>query len=155
MDWKLHPPGAHFQTPGLFGLSPPGRPLSLREHTDTLSQLLTPGPIGHNPWNEGVAREAFIRELLATQIDNRKRHGSQQILELPRGERGRVAINLWMHKDVAPLFNKMWDEIEAAFKKRKDAASGDSIGVASAYRSAEQDNGVFERWREQPRTRSP
>lgn len=140
MDWKLHLPGAHFQTPGLLGLSPPGKPLSLRENTDTLSQLLTPGPIGHNPWNEDVARQAFIRELLTTQINDRKKRGSQQILELPRGERKPIADDHEMHKDVAPLFNKLWDEIREAFKKRKDAAKGDSIGIASAYRSAEQDN---------------
>ncbi len=145
MDWKLHPPGAHFQTPGLLGLSPPGAPLSLREHTDTLRQLLTPGPIGHNPWNEDVAREAFFRALLAAQIDARTSAGSKQILELPKGERRGIADGEEMHKDVAPLFNRMWDEILKAFKERKGAAKNDSIGVASAYRSAARDNRAWYR----------
>ena len=138
MDWKLHPPGAHFQTPGLLGLSPPGKPLSLREHTDTLSQLLTPGPVGHNPWNEKVAREAFYRALLTAQINARE--GKKPIWGLPDTELKKVTNDKYMHKDVAPLFNKMWDEIEKDFKARKGAAKGDSIGVASAYRSAADDN---------------
>ncbi len=105
-----------------------------------MSQLLRPGPIGHNPWNEKVALEAFIRALLAKQIKSRRRHGSKPVWGLPDEDLKPVADRKQMHKDVAPLFNKMWDEIVAAFKKRKDLAKGDSIGVASAYRSAETDN---------------
>jgi hypothetical protein len=106
MDWKLHPPGAHFQTPGLLGLSPPGRPLSLREHTDALSQLLTPGPIGHNPWNEKVAREAYIRALLAKQTAARGE--KKPIWGLPDEELKPVPNAKRMHKRSAKPTQGWW-----------------------------------------------
>jgi len=81
MDWNLRPRDAHFRTPGPLGLSRGGKPLALHVSTDTLSQLLTQDPIGHNPWNEKVALEAFLRELKSTQISARS--GRTPIWGLP------------------------------------------------------------------------
>jgi len=145
MDLKLRAPGAHFRTAGPLGLSRSGGPLTLRSNVDSLSEILTPGPIGHNAWNERAAHVAFSRALLAKQIESRQARGSKQILGLPKSELRSVPDGQEMHKDVAPLFNKMWQEIEAAFKARKNATTGDLIQVASAYRSASRDNDAW--WR--------
>lgn len=50
-----------------------------------------------------------------------------------------------MRKDIAPLFQRMWDVMEKEFKARSHASAGDSVGVASGYRSAEYDRGAWYR----------
>jgi hypothetical protein len=89
----------------------------------------------------------FKRDLIAKQVGRRVEHHKKAILGLPDIELDYVAGDRHqrMRKDVAKVFNVMWDEIKRAHAARTDRAPGDSIGVASAYRDAKADAVAWER----------
>jgi hypothetical protein len=151
------PLGLHLRIDGKFA---PGFP-----HSGLPLRLVVPGQLGSSDWHvaAGTSRskehatrhaasplsplEKFKKALIAKQVANRVAHGKKAILGLdaeslspiPGGER------MQMKSEVAPLFKAMWDEIVSDHKARAGATAGDSIGVASAYRSAKQDEGAWQR----------
>ena len=121
-------------------------------------RLTVPGAIGTQAWHvaAGLGRrkaqehqrhppgnsplEKFQLALVEKQTKTREHNKQKAVDKLEDAELGPVpGKKQRMRKDIAPLFNKMWDEIEKEFKARSNASAGDSVGVKSAYRSAEED----------------
>jgi hypothetical protein len=143
MNWRFPEPGMHFSSTGPLGrIAPRGSYLGLSLHggSNVLEQFLHPRPVGQNRGNQTAAREAFRRALLKMQIDARTREGKKFIAGLDGEDLGPIPNGEQMRSDIAKRFNKMWAEVEAAHKARKDAHKGDSIRVASGYRTADYDN---------------
>lgn len=91
----------------------------------------------HPPGNSPL--EKFQLALMDMQIKKREGHGRKAVQKLEDGELDDIPDKKKMRKDVAALFNKMWAEMKTDYKTRSHTSAGDSVGVASGYRSAEQD----------------
>jgi hypothetical protein len=120
-------------------------------------RLTVPGAIGTQAWHvaAGLSQrkagehqhhppgssplEKFQLALIEKQTEVRESHGRKSVQKLERSELGPIPDKKSMRKDIALLFQRMWDEMEKEFKARSNASAGDSVGVASGYRSAEQD----------------
>jgi hypothetical protein len=148
MAWRLAEPGTHYFPTGPIGRVPARGSylgLSLNDGTGALEHYLHPSPLGQNQGNQLAEREAFRRALLQMEIDARAREGKRFIVGIENSQLAPIVDGQRMRSDVAKLFLKMWREVSEAHKARKGAAKGDSIGVASGYRTAEEDNRSWNR----------
>jgi D-alanyl-D-alanine carboxypeptidase len=133
------------------------------------SNLTLPGPVGtpswnvatgvnlgrekeRNPWLKGmIRREQFKVDLKAMQVKVREAKGKRYLEGLEEGAMKDIPGSVSkkkrarMRTDVADQFIVMWNDLVKAFGARPGGARGDSIGVASAYRSAREDSGAWER----------
>jgi hypothetical protein len=107
-----------------------------------LNLHLKPGPIlswaPRKDYDRALAQ--FKRDLIAKQVEDREAKHRTPLLMLPDTELELIdkEHRNRLRKDVAKAFLRMWEEIEKAHKAHSDA-KGISIGVASAYRSAQTD----------------
>ena len=123
-------------------------------------RLSLPGSIGTRTWHVaaglsqrrahehqnhppgGAPLKQFQQALIDMQI---KARGRKAVDKLDDAELDKIPNQQRMRKDVAALFNRMWAEMQKEFKARSNATAGDSVGVASGYRSAEQDRTAWYR----------
>ena len=127
-------------------------------------RLVLPAPLGSSAWHSGAAvnrsraqtqagssgavsaLDKFKKALIAKQVAAREAQGKKAVLEIPvadlkqiNGEKDKL-----LHKDVTVKFDAMWAEAHKEHANRTGAAKGDSIGVASAYRSAKDDERAWQ-----------
>lgn len=125
-------------------------------------RLVLPGPLGTATSNlraeahpsahphlggSNPRLETFKKALIAMQVRARESEHppKRAVIKLEDSELRLIDKAKQMHKDVAPLFLKMWTEVHAAHKARTNSAAADSLGIASAYRSAEADMLAWQR----------
>jgi hypothetical protein len=128
------------------------------------TRFVLPGPIGTPNWLEGVGvnrskahahrhaltrspeLEQFKKSVIALQVWMREHEKPPKtpVIKLEKSELRDIPDGKSLHKNVAPLFWTMWREIQRDHQARSDASATDTIGVASGYRSAEQDAVAWE-----------
>jgi len=145
--------GGHFVLPGPIRLKSFGDDPWGVAGRNLLNLHLKPGPIlswaPRKDYDRALAQ--FKRELIAKQVRRRVERHKKAILGLPEEELAQLAENprQRMRKDVAKLFDAMWAAMKKDYAGRAGGSKGDSVGVASAYRDAQQDsiawNGAFDK----------
>jgi len=149
---KSHPhhfggEGGHFVLPGPLRLKSFGDDPWGVAGRNLLNLHLKPGPIlswaPRKDYNQALAQ--FKRDLIAKQVEDRKKKGRTALLMLPEAQLTPIdKDDHKLRKDIAPRFQEMWNELVAAHKARSNKAPGDSVGVASAYRDATADRIAWE-----------
>jgi hypothetical protein len=135
--------GGHFVLPGPIRLKSFGDDPWGVAGRNLLNLHLKPGPIlswaPRKDYNRALAQ--FKRDLIAKQARSREKHHKKAILGLEPEELGHILGDrkLQMRKDVAEKFDLMWVAMKKDFMSPGGGSKGDSVGVASAYRDAEQD----------------
>ena len=140
--------GGHFLIPGPIRLKGFGDDPWGLAGRHLLNLHLKPGPLlsWAPPKGHKQALEQFKTELIAMQVRDRLKKHRVALLMLPEDQLSPIdSYKHKLRKDIAPRFLKMWSELVAAHGARTNKSSGDSVGVASAYRDATEDRSAWER----------
>lgn len=145
------PLGLNLQLDGAFGPA---------LHSDGLPmRLVLPGPVGTPDWHiaaglsrslhlkhldppTGLSRlDKFKQRLIAKQVQYREDRGATRIEGLTKKQLGPIpgVAHFQMQKDIAVEFGNMWKALKKAYDARPDRSPRDSVGIASTYRSADED----------------